>query len=233
MAEDDSDLMLVSGMDVSPMFNQQDFEFLDEVDAVIERSVLQANPTYAFNFGRLLWKDGHLKGLALAKFLSKMSQHWEQFRLGEVQDRFEDAVSSEIGISPQTVRKYSGMWENLFENDEIPEDVRKQLFGKPIKSLLLLNAAARDGDGLDWDEVANATTGNEIRDLVREARGDRTSSSSAIRIVLTRDGTLKIKKASDPDYVVIGQLYVELADDSPEVKKALDRIVDRAGILWQ
>jgi hypothetical protein len=229
---DDSDMMLVGGMDISPMFTSKDFEFLQEVDTVIERSVLQADPTYAFNFGRLLWKDGHLKGLALAKFLSKMSQHWDQFQLGEVQDRFEDAVSSEIGISPQTVRKYTGMWENLFENDEIPEDVRKQLFGKPIRSLLLLNAAARDGDDLDWEGIAGASTGNEIRNLVREARGERTSSSSAIRIILYPSGTLVMRKGSDLSDTIIGELDVDQMRKSPDVNKAITRIIDRAGILW-
>ncbi len=224
--------IIVSGSDISPYLNAKDIDFLNQVDTVIERSIAQSDPTYAFNFGRSLWKDGHLKGLALSKFLAKLSQQWVMFQNGSVNERFEDAVNAEIGISPQTVRKYSSMWENVFENDNIPDSVKSQLYGKPIKSLLLLNAAARDDDGLDWYEVGNASTGNEIRDLVRAARGEQTSSKNAIRIVLTRDGTLKVYRGGgSQEYVIIGNLDLSLLGD-PDVKKAVSRLVDRGGVIW-
>lgn len=229
---EDNDLMISNGMDLSPMFNQKDLDFLNEVDEVIERSIIQADPTYAFNFGRTLWKDGHLKGLALAKFLAKMSQQWHVFSMGEVEERFEDAVSSEIGISPQTVRKYANMWENLFENDEIPAEYRALLYGKPIKSLLLLTAAARDGDDIDWEEVTNASTGNEIRDIVREARGEQTSSKNSLRIRLSRSGKLEVQRGFDGPITVFGYIELTLRDD-PDVDAAITRLVERAGVHWK
>ena len=229
---DDSSLVISGGTDISPMFTQKDFDFLDEVDTVIERSIIQADPTYAFNFGRLLWKDGHLKGLALAKFLSKMGQQWNIFQMGDVTERIEDAVTAEIGISPQTVRKYSNMWESLFENDEIPELTRKMLYGKPIGSLLLLTAVARDGEDVNWEEVANASTKNEIRDIVREARGEQTSSKTALRIVLDRSGLLKCRVGMDGEEFDFGTINLTEASLNPTVKKAVTRIVERAGIAW-
>jgi len=222
--------IITAGSDISPVLSRKDVEFLNEVDRVIAQSILQADPTYAFDFGRMVWKDGHLKGLALAKFLAKLNQQWYQFGAGDVQERFEDAVTAEIGISAQTVRKYSSMWENLFENDEIPEETKKLLYGKPIKSLLLLTAVARDGELIDWHDVGEASTGNEIRDLVRAVRGEQTSSSSALRIVLDRQGRLKVQKGMG-ESTVIGTINLELLSD-PDLKKAVMRIVDRAGIIW-
>lgn len=229
---EDSDLMVVSGTDIAPIFTQRDLDFLNEVDEVIERSIIQADPTYAFNFGRTLWKDGHLKGLALAKFLSKMEQQWSLFQMGDVQERFEDAVSAEIGISPQTARKYSSMWENIFENEDIPLEYRQMLFGKPIKSLLLLTALARDGESVDWRQVSEASTANEIRDIIRDERGEQTSSKSALRIVLTRYGHLKVQRGMDGESVVFGNINIDLVETNPDVKKAVQRIVDRGGISW-
>lgn len=229
MSEDGE--IIVSGSDLSPMLTKGDVEFLNSVDTVITQAVIQSDPMIAFNFGRALWKDGHLKGLALAKFLAKLGQQWGIFQMGNVEERFEDAVNSEIGISPQTVRKYADMWENLFENEDIPTEVKAALYGKPIKSLLLLTAAARDGDELDWNEVAMTSTGNEIRDLVREARGEQTSSSSAIRITLDRNGDLKLRRGMTGETVYFGHLDTHLQDD-PDVKRAITRIVERAGIQW-
>ena len=202
MSEDSE--VIVSGLDLSPIFTTRDVEFLNQVDEVIQRSIIQADPTYAFDFGRSLWKDGHLKGLALAKFLSKMGQRWDMFQMGEVEERFEDAVSSEIGISPQTVRKYSSMWENLFENEDIPIEVRKALYGKPIKTLLLLTAAARDEDELNWGEVVSASTGNEVRDIVRKARGEQTSSKNSLRITLDRSGQLSLRRGVEGEPIYFG-----------------------------
>lgn len=224
--------IIVAGSDISPLLSKRDVEFLDEVDKVIAQSILQSDPTYAFDFGRTVWKDGHLKGLALAKFLAKMGQQWYQFQVGDTSERFEDAVNSEIGISAQTVRKYSSMWENLFENDEIPEATKKLLYGKPIKSLLLLTAVARDGEPIDWGDVGEASTGNEIRDLVRAVRGEQTSSKSALRIVLDRQGQLKVQKGMNGETIIIGNINLALASD-PDIKKAIMRITERAGVIWQ
>lgn len=232
MNDEDSALVVSNGTDLAPMFTQKDFEFLGQVDEVIQQSIIQADPSYAFNFGRALWKDGHLKGLALAKFLAKLGQQWHLFSMGDVEERFEDAVSSEIGISPQTVRKYSAMWENLFENEDIPIEYRQMLYGKPIKSLLLLNAVARDGEGVDWREVANASTGNEIRDIVKTARGEQTSSKNALYLRLNRFGSLEVQRGFEGEVKSFGYLDVDKQDD-PDIKAAITRLVERGGILWR
>ena len=227
MSDQESEIV-VSGSDISPLLNKGDIEFLDSIDGVIARAIVQADPGVVFEFGRSLWRDGHVKGLGLAKLLGKTAQQWSVFQMGEVQERFEDAISAEIGISAQTARKYADMWEALFENPSISSYVKKALYGKPIKSLLLLTAAARDEDDIDWDQVAAASTVNEVRDLVRDARGGKTSSGTSVSIIMSASGELRAKCGESS--AIIGRLNVDI--DDPIIKKAIQRIVDRSGILW-
>jgi hypothetical protein len=223
-----------NGMDLAPLLGEREKTALDGIDTLIQSSIIQGDPSEIFSFGRGLWKAGHMNSLMLAKLLSKASQQWQMFQMGDNTDRFEDAVQAEIGISPQTTRKYSQLWDNVFDNENIPIKVRLALYGMPIKSLLLLTGAARDGDQLDWEKVAAASNGSEIRDMVREVRGERTSSKTSTRIKMDRFGQLTVlPKGGSPYGTKIGTLDVNLAEKDPEVKRAITRIVERSGILWQ
>jgi hypothetical protein len=227
MSNQESDI-IVSGSDISPLLSEGDMEFLNSIDGVIRSAIIQSDPGVIFDFGRTLWKDGHIKGLGLAKLLGKTSQQWSVFQMGEVTERFEDAISAEIGISAQTARKYADMWEALFENPSISTQDKKALYGKPIKSLLLLTAAARDEDDINWKAVGEASTVNEVREIVRDARGGKTSSNSSVKIIMSANGEIRAKCGESS--AVIGHLSVN--EEDPIIKKAIQRIVDRSGILW-
>lgn len=218
--------------DQSLLITPAEFELFEDVDKVVTNSLIQADPRPALEFGRRLRRDGQLKGLALAKLLSCLDRNWTTFQTTGMEERIEDIVFVEMGISPQTTRKYVRLWEDLFENPMIDQSIKNKLFGKSIKSLLLLTAAARDGDDIDWDKIAGAENGAEIRDLVREARGPATSSETSIILVMDRDGVLYAKKGSDDERHMVGRLLIGEMDN-PVIEKAVNRIVERGGIIWR
>jgi hypothetical protein len=205
--------------------------FLD-VDKAVSDSLLQADPQPALAFGRRLRREGQLKGLALAKLLAKLDQNWEMFKRTGIEEDVETIVEVEMGITPQTTRKYVRLWEDLFENADITESIKDRLYGKSIKSLLLLTAAARDGDDLDWEAVASATNGAEIRDIVRGVRGPATSSETSILLTMDRDGTIYARRGSDAERHMVGRLLIGEMNNQI-IERAITRIIERAGVLWK
>jgi hypothetical protein len=120
-----------------------------------------------------------------------MEVNWNEFN---VEDNFVDTIESEMGLAPQTVRKYKEAWRKIFANPSISKDVKEKLLGKSVKSLLLLAPAAGEDVPIDWDVVVSSTNDEEIREEVRRVNGEKTSSGSSILISLARDGTLNAQK---------------------------------------
>jgi len=222
---------LENNYDQGFLLNPQDLKIFTDVDEIISSSLIQGDPRPALWFGSKMRREGQIRGLALSKLLFELDRHWEMFQSGGMDERIEDLVFVEMGISPQTTRKYIGLWGDLFENPDIEDDIKRKLMGKSIQSLLLLKAAARDGDDIDWDAVAGAESGAEIRDLVRGVRGPTTSSESAVTIFLDREGSLYARRGSNPDKFPIGRLFIDDMEDST-VAKAINRLVERGGVIW-
>jgi len=205
------------------------------VDEVLGRALTVGDPLIALEYVQSLQKDSLVKGLAIAKMMYKIKQNWQLFEIAGVQDTFENVVETQNGYAPATVEKYIRMWESIFENDSIPEDIKNQLSGRPIRDLLLLTAAAREGslNDDDWERVSVAADSQGVREIVRKARGEATSSRSAITIFLqVRDGAYPMGSlyiARDGVRTMIGSLDVESEDD--DVKKAIARICNSAHVL--
>lgn len=158
-----------------------DAVYFNSVDDVVGRSIAAGDPMIAFEYVQGLQREGFIKGLAIAKLLYRMKQAWDLFRVAGTDDEFESVVEATLGYRPATVNKYINMWESVFENHELPEETKLMLMGKPIETLLLLTAAAREGslEQEDWDQIARSSDIRDVRARVRERRGDVTSSRNA------------------------------------------------------
>ena len=124
------------------------------------------------------------------------------------------------------------MWGAIFANPTISEDVKLELQGKSIKSLLLLTSAAREGeiDQGTWEKVGDTTTSSEVRSIVRDIRGERTSSKQAIILELNmKSGMLFARKGDQTE--VVGVLNVTLRDGSDIIESAITRIVNNCNIM--
>ena len=151
------------------------------------------------------------------------------FQSAGVDDEFIDVVYAEMGVAPGTTTKYVALWQSIFANPDIPDDIKEKLEGKSMRSLILLTAAARDGD-LDWDRVVEATTPSEIREIVRELRGQQTSSVSAVTLEINlRNGMLTARKGDEQ--VNFGILSIKDYKNDPLIATAIDRVRSSAGIM--
>ena len=206
-----------------------DMEILHRVDEIIAEALEDKDPTIISSYGRGITRNVRMVGIALAKLLYLTRKNWDAFRLGGIEDDFYSVMEAEGVCDAATARKYADMFEGVFENPDVPDSVKKLLLGKPMRSLLLLPAAARDGI-LDWDEVVDATSVSEVRNVVRRARGEVTSSTSALIISLDiRTGQLAVRKGNE-FAVPFGIINMELVHSNDIVHRAVDRIVQGTGI---
>jgi hypothetical protein len=203
---------------------------LAEVDAIVTRAVAAGDPLIASEYGNQLSKEMTLKGVALAKLFFGMRDNWPLFRAAGIEDDFKDFVDAHMHVTGRTADRYADMYEAVFEKSRIAPQVKSKLLHKPIKTLLLLTAAVREGS-LTSEQLGNVIVLNHsgVRDMVREARGEVTNSSTATRGVLVQrehsvyvKGTLVVYGGSGDEIEVLGWLNLTPKNDS--AMKFLERM---------
>lgn len=220
-------MAIENSLDQSEMMTRTELQSLDFINTLIEQAVQTKDPSQINRHISRIRRTQQIEGLALAKLLYMWQELWTQFEIGET---FEDYVFTEDGISPQTTRKYIALWLSVFENEEIPDEVKVQLYGKPVQGLLLLIAVSRDHQMTteDWEEVAQAPDTRTIREIVRRVRGEQTNSETALILLMDRDGMLKARKGDQP-YIQFG--YLDIKPTEPTAQQAIERVLRAAGIL--
>jgi hypothetical protein len=200
---------------------------LNYVDTLVDAAIVEQSDDRIASFVRDQKATMHISGLSLAKLLYRWKEARESF--GIPNDDFEDRVFAETGISPQTTRKYVGVWETVFVKSDLPDAIERALLGKPIQGLLLLPAAVREGelDAADWEEIAQAPDPASIKEVVRKRRGKVTNSHTAVTLYLERDGTLLARQGDDQEY--IGYLNQDL--ETEFAKTAIERIIREARVV--
>jgi hypothetical protein len=154
---------------------------LAEVDTILDRAITAGDPLIATQYGNQLGKTIKLKGIALAKLFFGMRRDWALFRAAGIEEEFGDFVNAHMDITSRTAEKYADMYEAVFEKAPIPVELKNQLATKPMKQLLLLTAAVREGSiGEDELEEVVLKSYDGVREIVREARGEATSSRTAV-----------------------------------------------------
>lgn len=220
---------LGNGIDTAIQLQPGDRQVMTMVDAVVDAAVAQGNLTMVTTYGMALRRQMQTSGLALAKLLYRVKESWGLFKAAGIDDEFVDVIYAEMGVAPGTTTKYVALWEAIFANPNIPIEVKENLEGKPMRSLILLTASARDED-FEWEKVMDAATPSEIREIVREHRGQQTSSGSAMRIEIDlRDGKLTARKGDET--VPVGVLAIKQYKTNPLVASAIDRIISGADIM--
>ena len=220
--------MITGGIDRDLFLQESDLDVMRLVEDQVAKSVTAGDPSSAFRLGRTLRKGMQVQGLALVSLLYQMNKSWALFEAAGIEDKFEDVVNTELGLAPSTTRKYIMMWEAIFDNPEVDPEIKKGLMSKPLKSLLMLTASAKEGS-INWRAAVDATDPVELREVIQDARGMATSAGT--RLILTldiRDGSLAARRG-DGVPVHVGWLDV-LAEDQ-DVKDAIHRIVSSAGIM--
>lgn len=224
----------MSGLDLTLKLGDHDIELLDEQiqqnKALIERGNLED----VWDNLRTLRRGNQMRGLVSAATLYELSQQWEKLsKRGDVEDDFYNVAQAEVGYTRETIDKYVGMYTDIFSNEKVPNDIRERLrreFG--VEHLLLIRAAVRDGlTQKQWKGLLGAKTKADVIKQVKSLRGDHTSSASALRLVLKRNGQLVAYKGKHGP-VHVGLLNGSKTDLQDPIRlAAYERIVSCAGVM--
>lgn len=188
-------------------------------------------------YGKLLKRVGQISGTNLAQYLYLLRSAYPQLKEKYgLEDELQDIVSAEMGVKPQTFKKYTRAWAALYGTGagegHAPVKLRTQLLARPIEQQLLLTAAAPEMSSAQWQAVSRAADKSVVRDVVQKVRGTRTSSAKAINIWIKRDGTLVGKQRSGGKPVTLGILRNSEEDMKDPIRAAcIARILGAAGIL--
>jgi len=202
---------------------------LTEVDTILDRAITAGDPLIASEYGNQLSNSMTLKGVALAKLFLGMRDSWPLFRSSGIDEDFADFVDAHMFVTGRTADKYADMYKAIFVNKEVPLVIREQLQYKPIKTLLLLTAAVREGS-LTEEQLADVIIldHNRVRDVVREARGEATNSRTAVYARLVQREHSKYPKGTivvfggDDGFEVLGM--VNLNPVTEPARKFLERM---------
>lgn len=209
-------------------------EIFDRVNAVIEQSLLRG-PEIALQYGMGLRKVGTIKGYALAHLLWELKRNWDIYA---TDDDFETGVFKEMGLSTDTTYKYVRLWQDIFENQGIPDSTKRHLLGLPLNTTNLLVSAARRGEIEDWEEVESAVDQRAIRELVKKAKGKMPSDDIGPHYMVERDGRLRGRLGKSP-YIELGFIRREALDaaeddgskESFQRRELLIGLVERVGAI--
>jgi len=220
-------LALSSADQMDGRMTDRELEYMERWRQTILQAIEEKDLASIVNLNDALRSAAKLVGIQLAEFLYLLKSGWPSLDSDET---FEEFAEYKLGYSVQTVTKYTGTWEVIFEQDRISEERKQLLIGYPIGALYLLKAAIQDGDLTEehWAQIEQATTKQEVRNVVRQARGEQTSSSAALRIRMDSRGIVSSKRG-DGEWYVVGKLETETG--IREINDAIDRIVRSAGVL--
>ena len=212
---------------IIPLGNGEMKLVYDSVDEVMDKANLMG-PDIALEYGLQLRAEGQVRGYALAHLLWRLKQQWKSF---PTDDDFEDAVWKKLGYSTDTTYRYIHIWDNIFANDKVPASVKPHLLGMPINTTYALVHAARQDElnEADWEEVENATDKQAIDDIIHKATGkEKKENPNILVIMLEKDGRLRCRKGQEK-YEDFG--YLNLEKESDAVKAAIDRLLNKAGVI--
>ena len=198
----------------------------DEVDEVIEQSLIVGLPDAAIQYGWQLIAGGHLSGIKLCKLLYELTEMWPRF---QTSDDIRDAVFKGMGVPPETYRKYEGVWRSIFANENIDKRVREMMRNKPMRGLIGIAAAARNGEFNEehWGALASAHDVGSMLAVRDQARHIERDNAGRLTITLQRDGRLVAHQNGEQEEVG----YLAVGAGSELVQAAVRRIIDAAGIV--
>jgi len=219
----EKDLEIVTSLDQHLSVDHQDI--LEEVEIAITNAVQSKDVEVAFEFCKRMIGQMKRSGIALAKALWMINKNWNIFMIG---DEFIPTTQEYTGLHYHTIERYVKVWEML--TNYVPASFKEEIEQKNIKSLIpIANAIAQGYEVQDdeWERLAKAPDFNEISRIVREEIKDEAPRKN--NLMLKLDGRGSIWAYTNEGAFFVGSLEIE--DDNPTVKKAVERIVSNSGIL--
>lgn len=165
-----------------------------------------------------------LSGKSLAKVMYGYEKWWNEHHTEK--DTFKYHMKTRHGMNTTVVDRYITVWECL-DTKQIPADVAV----RPMRELIPIAKTLSHGYTIDqrqWNKIVKANGLVEIGAILRKVKKVKARKSS-MQITWQRDGSLNAWKDNKKHF--LGWLDKEAYENDPDAKKAIDRILDSAGVI--
>lgn len=205
-----------------------DFELGEELaDRIIDKVEETKDPYYALDnlmsFERLV----NITGIAKAKVMHYLLNHWNDFGL---EISFMEAMTHYSGLSSRTlVKRYVDIWD-LFSSGKIPRQYQEAIKKKPINNITPLIATLDAGYNLtedQWEEVVDAPTNRDMYVIMREIKGSEPKSDSLFFAVDRATGLIYV--INQTVKYVIGKIAINVKEDA--AKRGIERLITQMGMM--
>lgn len=160
---------------------------------------------------------------SLAKLLYGTRLWWDKHN---PTNNFYDYMESLHDLKNVTIDRYITVWECI-TTGMIPEDVAV----RPMRELVPIAKTLSHGHTItrrQFDRIVKATSTREIEDILRNIKG-KAPRKSSMQIYWNRKGDLEVWKDNKKHF--IGFLDKEAYEKDEVARKAIDRILDTAGVI--
>jgi hypothetical protein len=220
---------------------KDDMKTFEEAKKVAEYAIFNRNPSLGFQYVREKKRSMQMNAWESALILWEMEREWKEGGAFESADDFLQVAHEETGYARDSIRRLLKTWEEMIaapkyqlEDGEVVikehgAKRRKRILGHAAGTAYLLSSAAREGEMTEayWEEFELAPDQATVREIRQNIRGDQTSSSSALKLMMEPDGTLKVRRKGP--YKVWGMVNVHLRDD-PDIDAAINRL-EKIGVF--
>jgi hypothetical protein len=201
----------------------KDTDIFNAIDATINQLKETGDISQVKIAVKTLLKLQKISGLSLAKLLYELYEWWQSFE-NKGNDDFYDWIISDVSIelNRHTVDRYILVWQ-MHVQDVFPEQIKN----RPIKEQIAIAKHLQNGYPItDWDELEMADNYADVGRILRKMKGVEPKKGS-IQIYLERDGSLYVW--SNDFSAFIG--YLDIKNESEQVQKAINRILDHSGVI--
>lgn len=215
-----SQLVLIDGQGA---LTRQDV--MDAVDGVLIRMNQSGSMDEA---DQALVSLNHIEetsGLAKAKLLHGMYKYWVEHNL-DLDDNFWDHVETMGAQKIVYAKRLVTVWEHQ-------EDMPEAFKSRPVKDQIHVASALEQGFTFtkkDKDDLVRSSRESEVLEVVRRVKG-KPARKDSLQLKLSRDGSLNAWMGNKKHF--IGFLNVKERESNPIIKKAIERILNCAGIIEQ
>jgi len=193
---------------------------MDEIDKVLNELYVNNNLNDVDVVIDTLLGLQRISGKALAKLLYGSKRWWAKDK------NFDDHMESRHGLKKVTIDRYITVWESIVTNT-IPAPLQE----RPMRDLIPIAKAISQGYELTKpiiNRLIKATSSSEIGAILRTVK-NKAPRKSSLQITWARDGSLYAWKDDKRHH--IGWLDKDAYETDEVAKKAINRILDNAGVV--
>lgn len=209
--------------------NKEVATVIETVTNILDQSKQEKSLQVALNGVKTLLRVVKASGMGLIHFTAGIRNNWHLYEDVDPDEDFVEVYQRETGLNYYTIQRHLDVYDQIIDNNEVPEELRDVILKRNVKDLTRVAQAMRDGHFFsddEWKKIATAGTHEEVSRIVRATRGEAPRKNAKI-VTLSKDGTLRVTNQGKTFFVG----YLDVQSSHEVVQEIITRITNHSGIV--